>query len=127
MASILVVDDERDVVTLIKFLLQKDGYTVVEAFNGAQALEKLGVDPPSDSTPLPDLVLLDVMMPIVDGVTVCERAGKNPRTSGVPIVVLTAKGQMHEAFKGAPNVAGHLEKPFDPLHLRELVKGLLGD
>jgi len=127
MASILVVDDERDVVTLIRFLLQKDGHTVIEAYNGAQALEKLGVEPASETVPLPDLILLDVMMPIVDGVTVCRRAGEAARTRSVPIVVLTAKGKMQEAFKDAPNVAGQLEKPFDPQRLRELIKGLLGE
>lgn len=126
MARILVVDDERDVVTLIRFLLEKDGHQVVEAFNGAQALAKLGVEPRGEAAELPDLVILDVMMPIVDGFTVCKKAGEDPRTRGIPVVVLTAKGQMRELMQSAPNVASQVEKPFDPQRLRDVVRGVLG-
>lgn len=124
MARILVVDDERDVVTLVGFLLKKDGYEVVAAYNGGEALEKLGLEPAS-AAPNPDLVILDVMMPVFDGYTVARRAGEAEKTRGVPIVMLTAKGMTRELFGEQANVAAVLEKPFDPQKLRELVKSIL--
>ncbi|MDE2291218.1 MAG: response regulator [Elusimicrobia bacterium] len=124
MARILVVDDERDVVTLMKFMLQKDGHEVLEAYHGGEALAALGLEPPSDG-PLPDLMLLDVMMPVADGYTVASRAAEADRTRGMPVVMLTAKGQTREIFEGLPNVAAVIEKPFDALRLKELVTGIL--
>lgn len=123
-ARILVVDDERDVVTLLGFLLNRDGHEVDAAFNGAEGLEKLGLEPPSDA-PLPALVILDVMMPVVDGYTVARRAAEAERTRGVPVLMLTGKGQTRELFEIQPNVAAVLEKPFDPNRLREMVKSIL--
>lgn len=119
-ARILVVDDERDVVTLVGFLLKKDGHEVDAAFHGGEALAKLGLEPAADVT-LPDLVIMDVMMPVADGYTVARRAGEGAKTRGVPILMLTAKGQTRELFENQPNVAAVLEKPFDPQRLREMV------
>ncbi|HBL16598.1 MAG: hypothetical protein A2X36_15955 [Elusimicrobia bacterium GWA2_69_24] len=126
MATILVVDDERDVVLLIKFLLKKDGHQVVEAFNGAEALQILGLEPPTEVANLPDLIILDVMMPVVDGLTVCRKAADHPKVRGIPMIILTARGKIPELSTTAPNVASQLEKPFDPQKLRELVRGILG-
>ncbi len=126
MAKILVVDDERDVVTLVKFVLQKEGHQVIEAYNGAQALEKLGVKPAKSDTELPDLIIMDVMMPIVDGHTACLQINEDSRARKVPVVVLTAKNQMRDLFEPCGNVASYLEKPFDPKKLREMVASVLG-
>jgi two-component system phosphate regulon response regulator PhoB len=120
----MIVDDERDVVTLVKFLLERDGHLVTAAFDGAEALAKLGVEPANPAAPVPDLIVLDVMMPIMDGFTVSARLGGNERTKNVPLVILTAKGEMRDLFV-APNVAGYLEKPFDPKNLRERVAAVL--
>lgn len=127
MPRVLVVDDERDVVTLIKFLLEKEGHTVLEAFDGGQALKALGIEPEVrlPKSELPDLIILDVMMPVVDGYTVSQRIGANPRTAAIPLVVLTAKGQMKDLFAMSRNVAAYLEKPFDPQKLRDMVGGIL--
>jgi len=125
MAKILIVDDERDVVTLVKFILQKEGHTIDEAYNGLQALENLGVEPNNPEAPLPDLVILDVMMPVMDGHTACRRINEDARARTVPLIVLTAKGQMRDLFEMASNVAAYLEKPFDPRKLREMVAGVL--
>ena len=119
-ARILVVDDERDVVTLVGFLLKKDGHEVDTAYNGGEAMAKLGLEPKAEVTK-PDLVIMDVMMPVADGYTVARRAGEDDRTRGVPILMLTAKGQTRELFEGQANVAAVLEKPFDPQKLREMV------
>jgi CheY-like chemotaxis protein len=120
MARILVVDDERDVVTLIKFMLEKDGHQVFEAYNGQEALDKL-----ETLEPAPDLVILDVMMPVMDGYTLASRLGESPKHRAVPLLVLTAKGEMRDLFELAPNVASYIEKPFDPKTLRELIAGML--
>lgn len=125
MAHILVVDDERDVVTLIRFLLEKDTHKVTEAYNGADALAKLGVEPASDAGVAPNLIILDVMMPVMDGYTVCSKLAANKKTSSIPVLILTAKGATRDLFSLSPNVAAHIDKPFDPKHLRELVAGML--
>ncbi len=125
MARILVVDDEHDVVTLIKFLLEKDGHEVAAAFNGQEALKVLGVEPEGEGF-MPDLIILDVMMPIVDGFTVARKLGQSPKHRAVPIVVLTAKGHVKDLFDMADNVATFLDKPFDPKKLRDLIEGILG-
>ena len=67
MARILVVDDERDVATMLKFMLEKDGHVVEAAYDGRQALAAMGIEPADAEKPLPDLVILDVMMPELDG------------------------------------------------------------
>lgn len=115
MAKILVVDDEKDVVELLSFLLQKDGYTIVTAANGREAMEKIEQE-------TPDLILLDVMMPEMDGYTVQTRLLENPKTKTIPIVILTAKGQLRDVFAVASNVTAYIEKPFDPKTLRQKIK-----
>jgi len=125
MARILLVDDERDVVTLIKFMLEKDGHMIISAYDGAEALAKAGVEPRDDTAITPDLVILDVMMPVMDGYAVCARLREDRRTKDVPVIVLTAKGGAKDAFDPACSATSHLEKPFDPRNLRTLVASLL--
>jgi DNA-binding response OmpR family regulator len=79
---ILVVDDERDIVDLLRYNLAKEGYEVVSAYNGKEALEKAALPP--------DLVILDVMMPVLDGFETCKKLKSDPRTSAVPVLFLTA-------------------------------------
>ncbi len=81
--NILVVDDEKDIVDLLKYNLQKEGYTVSTAFNGREALQK--------TQEQPNLVLLDVMMPELDGWEVVKEIRKNESTSRLPVIFLTAK------------------------------------
>ncbi len=122
----MVVDDEPEIVTLLRFVLEKEGYTVTEASNGQVALERLGMEPPKPETALPDLIILDIMMPVMDGYALNMRLQATPTTKGVPILVLTAKGQkMRDLFEMAPNVAAYVQKPFDPKMLRELIAGIL--
>ena len=121
----MIVDDERDVVTLVKFLLERDGHMVTTACDGADALAKLGVEPADPSAPLPALVVLDVMMPIMDGFTVSARLRGSERTKGIPLIILTAKGEMRDLFQVSENVTSYLEKPFDPKTLRERVAAVL--
>ncbi len=126
MAAILVVDDEPEIVTLLRFVLEQDGHAVSSAGNGVEALERLGVEPLKAELPLPDLIVLDIMMPVMDGYQLNQRLQVEPRTQGLPILVLTAKGQkMRDLFEMAPNVAAYVQKPFDPKMLRELISGIL--
>jgi len=106
-----VVDDEKDVVELLTFLLEKDGYEVTSAKNGREALEKVTQDKPH-------LILLDVMMPEMDGYTVQTQLLENPVTQDIPVIILTAKGQLKDVFAMSANVKAYIEKPFDPKTLR---------
>ena len=122
----MVVDDEREIVTLLRFMLEKSGYRVTEASNGQMALERLGVEPPNPDAELPDLVILDIMMPLLDGYGLNMRLQAHESTRTIPILVLTAKGQkMRELFQMAPNVAAYVQKPFDPKMLRELIASIM--
>lgn len=125
MARLLIVDDERDVVTLIKFLLEKDGHEVATAHNGLEVLKLLGVEPRDDKAPLPDLVVMDVMMPQMDGYTTSVKLAENPRTKSLPLIILTAKGESKDLIELSSNVAAHIDKPFDPKKLRDLIAGML--
>lgn len=125
MAKILIVDDEPAVVMLMRFILEKAGHTVSESCNGQEALKDLGVDPPNPGFALPDLILLDVMMPIVDGYTVAITLTNSPRAKGVPIIVVTAKNDIRQMFEALPSVKGFFSKPFDPKSLREAVDRII--
>lgn len=111
MSKILVVDDEKDVIELLKFLLEKDGYTVVTAYNGRDAIKRAAQE-------IPELILLDVMMPEMDGYAVQTQLMDNPVTESIPIIILTAKGQLRDVFAMSTNVKAYIEKPFDPKTLR---------
>ncbi|MBI5622420.1 MAG: response regulator [Elusimicrobia bacterium] len=126
MAVILVVDDEKDTVALLRYMLEKEGHQVLEALDGESALKVVGLDPAGgeDEAPpaLPDLILLDVMMPKMDGYSVYSRLQQSARTQSIPVVILTAKGGMGELFDAAPGVTAFLEKPFEPQFLMKHVR-----
>lgn len=124
MAKVLVVDDEPSVVMLLRFVLEKAGHTVSEAHNGQEALIALGVAPDDAGAELPSVVVLDVMMPVMDGLATAREMSKHPRASKVPILVVTAKGDMRPLFAEMPQVAGFFQKPFDPKSLRDAVARL---
>jgi len=113
---ILVVDDERRMVGFIRLNLEQDGFEVIEAFNGNEALERL-----RDS--LPDLILLDVMMPDIDGFEVLRMIRE---ISQVPVIMLTAKGEEDDKVKGLELGADdYITKPFSPRELVSRVKAVL--
>lgn len=125
MASILVVDDERDIIDLVAFTLQKQGHRVFSASSGVQALEMLGVEPAKVGALRPDLVVLDIMMPAISGYAVASKLLDRPDTQSIPIIFLTAKEQVLELSQMSPNVKEYLVKPFDPAVLRESVVRVL--
>lgn len=119
-ASILIVDDEPNIVLALQFLLKKAGYDVHTAENGEQALEAI-------ARAKPDLVLLDVMMPKVDGFTVCHRIKTNPEWQDVRIIILTAKARDVERDKGlALGADDYIAKPFSTRDAINRVAAVLG-
>lgn len=110
--TILVVDDDLDTLTLIGLTLQRRGFTVVKAASGAEALEQLRVA-------LPDLLIVDVMMPLMDGYEVCRTVKNDPRTAHLPVVMLTAKAQTASQLEGFR--AGAVDYITKPVHPQDLV------
>ncbi|MFH2201486.1 MAG: response regulator [Elusimicrobiota bacterium] len=129
MAHILAIDDEQDVITLMTFLLQKDGHRISSAHNGAKALEVLGVEPAAPRRPedLPDLIILDLMMPVMDGPGFARRLNRVESLSSIPMIILSAKGKVQEFFELPNRKTLYLEKPFDPKELRRLIAEILGE
>ena len=126
MGKILVVDDESEIVTLLRFLLEREGHAVAAATNGQDALQALGLEPADPAVKLPDLMILDIMMPVMDGFTLNSRLQDFPAAKNLPVIILTAKGQkMRDLFQSSPNVAAYVQKPFDPKMLRDLIAGIL--
>ena len=119
MHTILVVDDEADIVDLIAMNLQRNGFTTVTAADGIEAVVKAKAQPP-------DLILLDLMMPGKDGFTVFKELRADARTQHVPVLMLTAKGDLHDRITGLELGADdYVSKPFSPKELMLRVKALL--
>jgi DNA-binding response OmpR family regulator len=114
--TILVVDDEKNIVQLVRLYLNKEGFRVEAAYDGAQALEKA-------KSLRPDLVILDIMMPELDGLSVSKELRK---TSNVPIIILTARGDDVDRVVGLELGADdYVTKPFNPRELVARVKAVL--
>jgi two-component system alkaline phosphatase synthesis response regulator PhoP/two-component system response regulator VicR len=114
--KILAVDDERHIVRLVQVNLERAGYEVITAFDGVEALKKVHDEKP-------DLIVLDVMMPQMDGFETLKNLKANPATRDVPVIMLTAKAQDADVFRGwQSGVDCYLTKPFNPLELLTFVK-----
>lgn len=114
--KILAVDDEPHIRRLVQVNLERHGYEVVTAADGKDALEKVASEKP-------DLVVLDVMMPYMDGFEVLQALRKNPETRDLPVIMLTAKAQDADVFRGWQSGADlYLTKPFNPMELISFVK-----
>ncbi|MCM8778278.1 MAG: response regulator [Candidatus Omnitrophica bacterium] len=117
--KLLVIDDEQDVLRLLKFRLEKAGYTVITALDGIKGLE-LAV------REKPDLIILDIMMPGGDGYSLCERLKNISATSTIPVIFLSAKTDPKDITKGYETGAVYyITKPYDPEFLLEAVKKTL--
>ncbi len=118
--KILVAEDEKDIRRLVTFTLQRAGFEVLEAENGLEAL-KIALESE------PDAILLDVMMPYMDGYEVCRKLRANPSTLKTPVIFLSAKGQNYEVSEGLEaGASGYIVKPFIPRELAARVKQILG-
>lgn len=120
--QILVVDDDKEVREIVTFVLSRNGFEVATASNGQQLQLLLN----SDLSRLPDLIILDVMMPGEDGYQICRNLRTDARTGHIPIMIITAHAEgIYERISVDLGAAQHMTKPFHPLELAEKVRALL--
>ena len=120
MTKIMVIDDEPDLLEVVKLILESDGYQVVTAGSGQEALNRIEKD-------MPDLVLLDIIMPRMDGWEVFSRIKSNSKTEDIPVIMLTAKDQRIDKLIGlhVVRVNDYITKPFGRAELLERIKRVL--
>ena len=119
MKKILIVDDRSEVVELVKVTLEGEGYQTIDASDGREALEKIRKEKP-------DLILLDIVMPKMDGFEVLSKLKKDPKIKEIPIIMLTAKGQKLDQEKGKElGATGYIIKPFSPSALLKRIEEIL--
>ena len=117
---VLLVEDDPDIRLIARLSLRKAGFQVRAVDNGAEALVEAARE-------APDVILLDWMMPGMDGPTTCERLKADASTAAIPVIFLTAKSQQSEVATGlAIGAAGYIVKPFDALALGKQVEDILG-
>ena len=118
--KVLIADDEQNIVISLDFLLRREGFEVLVAADGEEALAKIRSD-------RPDLVLLDVMMPKMNGFDVCKALSADPELASIRVLMLTAKGRDTEVTKGLGLGAdAYMTKPFSTKELVVKVRALLG-
>jgi len=118
-AAVLVVDDEEDLLELVRYNLAREGYRVTCVATGEEALKAARKQPP-------DLIVLDLMLPAVDGLEVCRRLKSESKTRDIPIIMLTAKSEESDMVAGLERGADdYIAKPFSPRVLSARVKALL--
>lgn len=120
MVKILVADDDSEIQELVKFTLKKEGYEVVTASDGKETLKKIYEEKP-------ELVILDIMMPIIDGYHICKTLGDDPKYAPVPAVII-ATARKDDWDKKLSEIAGadaFINKPFKPEELISKIKELL--
>jgi len=118
---ILLIEDDPDIQRMVQLALKfQGGHSVSTASTGLEGLDKAAAEHP-------DVILLDVMMPEVDGYETCRRLKENPDTAAIPIIFLSARAQQAEIQKGRDlGAAGYLVKPFDPMLLSGHLAAILG-
>lgn len=116
---VLVVEDEQSIAEVLEYNLEKEGYAVDLDFRGDTALESIRANPP-------DLILLDLMLPGLDGLEICRLIKRDPRTASVPLVILTAKGEEVDRIVGLELGADdYIPKPFSPREVVLRIKAVL--
>ncbi|HEY2585419.1 MAG TPA: response regulator transcription factor [Tepidisphaeraceae bacterium] len=117
--TILVIDDEKDLIELVRYNLEKEGYDVIAAADGQSGLEVV-------KRHRPDLVMLDLMMPGLDGLQVCQQLRSDPRAGRIPVIMLTAKATEADRIVGLELGADdYITKPFSPREVVARVKAVL--
>lgn len=116
---VLVVDDEDMTRKLLRLMLERDGYAIVEAEDGVRALEEIAKQQP-------DIVILDVMMPNMDGFTLCQMVRSQPQTADLPIIMLSARSQLEAVRAGIQAGANrYMTKPISKPELVQMIEELL--
>ena len=117
--SILIIEDEADILQLIDWHLRSEGYTTYTATDGNKGLDKA-------EAKIPDLILLDLILPGMDGLEVCKSLKKNSKTQNIPVVMLTAKGEEVDRIVGFELGADdYIVKPFSPRELILRIRAIL--
>ena len=117
--TILIIEDERALVDVLTYNLKKEGFEVVSAYDGQDGLRRA-------QTSLPDLVLMDLMLPVIEGLEVCRQLRSGPRTKEIPILMLTARGEEVDEIVGFQMGADdYVTKPFKMKPLIQRIKALL--
>lgn len=119
MQKILIVEDEKDIVELLKYNLQKEGFKTIFAYNGNDALESI-------EKGNPDLIILDLMLPEIDGIEICRILKKDNETKNIPIIMLTARATEMDKILGLDLGADdYITKPFSPREVVSRIKAVL--
>lgn len=113
--KVLIVDDEADVVELLGYRLKRMGCEVLKAYDGEEGLE-------ISQKESPDLILLDIKLPKLDGLEVCTQLKANPQTQHIPIVLISASSEQIEKVKQDGKADGFLKKPFEPEDLFKMIE-----
>ncbi len=117
--KILVVDDEKDITDSVGISLESEGYNVVKANTGHEAIDKARLE-------IPDLILLDIMLPDMNGYEICNRLRKDPLTKLIPIIMLTGRGGLNDKIEGLDIGADdYITKPFNIRELKARVRTVL--
>ncbi len=117
--TILITDDDPVIIELLQVNLAFEGYDVISAADGLEAVERA-------TQQHPDLVILDIMMPRMDGWTARAELLKDPRTAGIPVIFLSARAQQADLKRGYESgVAAYVTKPFEPVELLDLIAVIL--
>ncbi len=118
-AKLLIVEDEEDIQELLRYNLTKEGYTLTISATGEDGLRKAVAE-------LPDLIILDLMLPGIDGLDVCKQLKSNPQTQAIPVVMLTAKGEEADIVTGLElGAEDYVTKPFSPRVLSARIRAVL--
>lgn len=117
--KILIADDEEDIKVVTQLFLESKGYEIVTAYDGLDALDKV-------KSEKPDAVLLDIMMPLIDGFEVCQRMKEDPELAGIPVVMMSASTHSESRQRGLDaGAVDFLIKPFQPEVLEKLLQTTL--
>ncbi len=117
--KIAVIEDEADILEVVQYNLRREGYLVVTSRNGEEGLDRIRKENP-------DLVLLDLMLPGIDGLEICKRLQADPLTAAIPVIMVTAKGEESDVVLGLQLGADdYVTKPFSPKELLARVKAVL--
>ncbi len=118
--KILLADDEEDIKTVIKLYLESKGYDVVTSYDGLDTLDKVKAEKP-------DLILLDIMMPVINGFEVCKQLKADENTSHIPIVMLSAASHADSVEQAIEaGAVDYIMKPFEPPRIEAILKKILG-
>lgn len=119
MSKILVIDDEKNILKSVAMYLEGHDYTVILAGCGLNGIKEAAQN-------IPDLIILDLVLPDIDGYTVCKALREHPKTSEIPILIMSAKSQKNDIEKAFENGANeYIIKPFEPQVLIETIKQVL--